>query len=158
MFRSQGVASTSGGAKPIVAALLTGALVLGAPALAVAVGPASVAGAATSSSPASTVTLTLPTALHHRYRHGAVPRKTRDVRGVAALQAGQAQSAAPATSASRKLTYGGGLTVGGLTAAGVTTGQPKIYLVFMGSQWGAQGTNGSGQLRCGPTRRGSMIR
>ena len=145
MFRSQGVASTSGGAKPIVAALLTGALVLGAPALAVAVGPASVAGAATSSSPASTVTLTLPTALHHRYRHGAVPRKTRDVRGVAALQAGQAQSAAPATSASRKLTYGGGLTVGGLTAAGVTTGQPKIYLVFMGSQWGAQGTNGSGQ-------------
>ncbi len=45
----------------------------------------------------------------------------------------------------KDLTYGGGLTAGGLVGAGVTTGQPKVYLVFFGDQWGTQSTNGSGQ-------------
>src|SRR5947209_1343130 len=38
-----------------------------------------------------------------------------------------------------QLTYGGGN--GGV---GVTTGAPKVYLVFWGSQWGSAGTNANG--------------
>jgi hypothetical protein len=33
---------------------------------------------------------------------------------------------------------------GGVSGVGVTTGAPKVYLVFWGSQWGTQGTNGAG--------------
>ena len=36
------------------------------------------------------------------------------------------------------------MTAGGLVKAGVTTGQPKVYLVFYGSQWGTETTTGSG--------------
>jgi hypothetical protein len=108
-------------------------------------------GAATSvTSPAQT--LTVPTARHHRYRHGAVPRRTRDVGGVQALHAESAAlspvgtAALPARRAGRKLlTYGGGLTSGGLVGAGVTTGQPRVYLVFMGGQWGSASTDGAGR-------------
>ena len=117
---------------------------IGATGLAGAVGPASVAGASGQS--ATTVpaeTLTVPTAHHHRYRHGAVPRKTRNLKGVAAL--GTAASTQAPSASGRLLQYGGGLTAGGLSGAGVTTGQPEVYLVFMGSQWGTESTNGSGQ-------------
>src|SRR5438093_3206815 len=44
--------------------------------------------------------------------------------------------AAGAASGSGKLTYGG--AVDGI---GVTTGAPKVYLVFYGTQWGTAGTN-----------------
>ena len=37
------------------------------------------------------------------------------------------------------LTYGGGVN-----GVGVTTGAPKVYLVFWGSQWGTSGTNAKG--------------
>jgi hypothetical protein len=37
------------------------------------------------------------------------------------------------------LTYGGGVN-----GVGVTTGAPKVYLVFWGSQWGTSGTNTKG--------------
>jgi hypothetical protein len=33
---------------------------------------------------------------------------------------------------------------GGISGVGVTTGTEKVYLVFWGSQWGTQSTNGSG--------------
>lgn len=33
---------------------------------------------------------------------------------------------------------------GGIEGVGVTTGRPKVYLVFWGSQWGAQGTDANG--------------
>jgi serine protease len=33
---------------------------------------------------------------------------------------------------------------GGVSGVGVTTGAPKVYLVFWGSQWGTQGTNSAG--------------
>ncbi len=112
--------------------------------------PSVAVGAAGASTPAQA--LTVPTAHHHRYRHGAVPRRTRDVSGVQALLADPgAQSpvgtAGPAASrAGRKLlTYGGGLTAGGLVGAGVTTGQPRVYLVFMGGQWGTASTDGAGR-------------
>jgi hypothetical protein len=66
----------------------------------------------------------------HPYRHGAVPfRGHSKVNGAPAI---------PAASANN-LTY-----QGASTGAGVTTGAEKVYLVFWGSQWGTQGTNGSG--------------
>jgi hypothetical protein len=89
------------------------------------------------------LSLTTPTGGRHGFRHGAVPRiKSRrgPLRRFVAPRA-------PATHGSKKeLSYGGGLTAGGLVGAGVTTGAPRVYLVFMGSQWGAAGTNGSGQV------------
>ena len=118
---------------------VTGATLLGLTGAAVLAGPA---GAAPSSTPS--VVLTVPTAAHHGYRHGAVPRKTRDVAGVSALgyapMAPGAPAAAARASKAKLLHYGGGLTAGGLVGAGVTTGQPKVYLVFMGSQWGTEST------------------
>ncbi|HEY4927705.1 MAG TPA: IPT/TIG domain-containing protein [Acidimicrobiales bacterium] len=90
----------------------------------------------------------MPTATNHAYRHGAVPRKTRDVAGLKALgfspTAPGAEAAIARASKAKLLSYGGGLTTGGLAAAGVTTGQPQVYLVFMGSQWGTETTDGSG--------------
>ena len=53
----------------------------------------------------------------HAYRHGAVPPRS-----------GALSSTGP-------LSFGGGLA-----GVGVTTGSPKVYLVFYGSQWGAQGS------------------
>ena len=64
----------------------------------------------------------------HPYRHGL-----HHARGHAA-----------ATSSGGQLRYGGG--VGGV---GVTTGPPRVYLVFWGSQWGAQSTDANGYLRLG---------
>ncbi len=109
-----------------------------------------VAGAATSVPPGQT--LTVPTAGHHHYRHGAVPRRTADVSGVHALVVGPTPLAptAPAARAAQRvgrkqLAYGGGLTAGGLVGAGVTTGRPEVYLVFMGGQWGTASTDGAGR-------------
>ncbi len=93
---------------------------------------------------------TAPTANGHGYRHGAVPRI------VTAASGGMAPSLTPvpavsnsqpatAAASGQDLTYGGGLTTGGLVGAGVTTGQPEVYLVFFGGQWGSETTNGAGQ-------------
>ena len=121
------------GGAPGAAATALGVALLGVPALSVVL--AAPTGAVTG--PAAT--LTAPTARHHGYRHGAVPRRTRDVAGVEALLADPAtRPVAPRAAArvNRKLlTYGGGTTANGLVAEGVTTGQPRVYLVFMGSQW-----------------------
>src|SRR5438045_9778096 len=70
----------------------------------------------------------------HPYRHGAVP--TRDA--AARMKAYRAAHAAPAASGAN-LRYGGGVD-----GIGVTTGSPKVYLVFWGSQWGPAGTDGGG--------------
>jgi serine protease len=35
---------------------------------------------------------------------------------------------------------------GGLNGVGVVTGAPRVYLVFWGSQWGSQATNGQGDV------------
>ncbi len=110
-----------------------------------------------------------PTARGHTYRHGAVPRivasgpaaapttrpyLTSPPVGSPATPAARLNTAggrASAPASGRLLAYGGGLTaqgagaVGSLVRAGVTTGQPKLYLVFLGSQWGTEGTNGTGQ-------------
>src|SRR5947209_4786847 len=48
-------------------------------------------------------------------------------------------AATAATGAPADLVYGGGTD-----GIGVTTGTPRVYLVFWGSQWATQGTDGSG--------------
>ena len=53
----------------------------------------------------------------HAYRHGVVPPRS-----------GALSSTGP-------LSFGGGIA-----GVGVTTGAPKVYLVFYGSQWGTQGS------------------
>jgi serine protease len=76
-------------------------------------------------------------AYHHPYRHGVVPtvpqqQKMRQwTRGHPGMQAASADD----------LNYGGGID-----GIGVTTGHEKVYLVFYGSQWGTQGTDGNGDL------------
>lgn len=157
MFRTSRSTDVAGRARNRAAStprtvVLAGAAVLGAAVLGGVTAQALPAGAATATAPsAPTQTLTLPTALHHGYRHGAVPRRTRDVSGVQALRLAPSVLAPDRTparsgrSSAKLLTYGGGLTAGTLVGAGVTTGQPKIYLVFMGSQWGTASTDGAGR-------------
>ncbi|MBV8194842.1 MAG: VCBS repeat-containing protein [Candidatus Dormibacteraeota bacterium] len=68
----------------------------------------------------------------HPYRHGLVPQLDSPV-----FAARPAQT--PASETPSNLVYGGGTN-----GVGVTTGSPRVYLVFWGTQWGTQGTNGSG--------------
>jgi hypothetical protein len=77
-------------------------------------------------------------AYQHAYRHGVIPTISRlhQMRQWAHAHPG----IVPAVSAN-DLNYGGGVD-----GIGVTTGHEKVYLVFYGSQWGTQGTNGSGDL------------
>jgi hypothetical protein len=62
--------------------------------------------------------------LSHPYRHGVVQTLQTNLPGLAGLN---------------NLQYGGG-TAG----VGVTTGAPRVYLVFWGSQWGTAGADGNG--------------
>jgi hypothetical protein len=68
----------------------------------------------------------------HPYRHGAVPTLT-----TAAKM--KAYDAGTAAASPNNLTYHGSND-----GIGVTTGPQKVYLVFWGSQWGGQGTDGNG--------------
>ncbi|MFE9425739.1 hypothetical protein ACFYNO_22540 [Kitasatospora sp. NPDC006697] len=61
----------------------------------------------------------------HPYRHGMVQAK------------GVSPAARPRPSSNLK--FGGGVD-----GIGVTTGPQKVYLVFLGSQWGTQGTDANG--------------
>jgi hypothetical protein len=85
---------------------------------------------------------------HHLYRGGAVP-----TRGAAARMAGWARQHPGAVAASPAATGGAGAASannvrygGGNDGIGVTTGDERVYLVFFGSQWGTQGTNGNGDV------------
>jgi hypothetical protein len=82
----------------------------------------------------------------HSYRHGVLPTIARHrlmrrwASQHSANQPGASQhGAAPASS--RNLSYGGGVN-----GVGVTSGHEKVYLVFWGSQWGAQSTNANGDV------------
>jgi Putative Ig domain len=66
------------------------------------------------------------------YRHGVVP--TVSTARAPASAAGQAV-------ATSNLVYGGGVA-----DVGVTTGAPKVYVVFWGSQWGSSSVNGQGNV------------
>ena len=73
----------------------------------------------------------------HRYRRGVVPTigRQRQMHRWAARHV-----AVPALNA-LDLSYGGGVH-----RQGVTRGHEKVYLVFWGSQWGAQTTSGRGDI------------
>lgn len=84
----------------------------------------------------------------HAYRHGVVPtRETHEkMRAWSAanrpvhpgVAAGKATAAAAATG-TQTLSYNGGVN-----GIGVTSGTPRVYLVFWGSQWGTAGTDANG--------------
>jgi hypothetical protein len=78
-------------------------------------------------------------AYHHPYREGVVPTRPQlqKMRAWSRSHAGAGIRAASAND----LNYGGGID-----GIGVTTGPEKVYLVFYGSQWGTQGTNGNGDV------------
>lgn len=86
-------------------------------------------------------------AYHHSYRRGAVPTTPRLAQMRAWSQGHQARrhaaigARALTTGSFYNLRYGGGSASG----IGVTIGQPKIYLVFWGSQWGTASLDGSGR-------------
>jgi hypothetical protein len=110
-----------------LAAVLT--LVAGSQ-VAVTAAQAATAGAAPVTNPYSP-------AYHHSYRHGVIP-----TRAVAAKMRNWAKAHPNAPQASaNNLNYGGGID-----GIGVTTGKEKVYLVFYGSQWGTQSTNGNGDV------------
>jgi serine protease len=74
----------------------------------------------------------------HAYRHGAVPLRVPASRFSAANGGGTPSTSVRRTSravAGSPLRYGGG---------SVVSVSPKVYLVFWGSQWGAQSVNGGG--------------
>ncbi|MHB8437251.1 MAG: pre-peptidase C-terminal domain-containing protein, partial [Acidimicrobiales bacterium] len=69
------------------------------------------------------------------YRHGLIPTL-----GYYRSHRSQfAHNSSSMATSSQNLNYGGGID-----GVGVTTGPPKVYLVFWGSQWGSQATNSSG--------------
>ncbi|MFD5544591.1 hypothetical protein ACFWIJ_44065 [Streptomyces sp. NPDC127079] len=75
-------------------------------------------------------------AYQHPYRHGVIPT----IRGNAKMKSWAAgHPAAAAATGPQTLSYGGGID-----GIGVQSGHSKVYLVFYGSQWGTQSTNGSG--------------
>jgi putative Ig domain-containing protein len=65
----------------------------------------------------------------HAYRHGVVPPR------------GHQSGASTSAASTNNLRYGGGIS-----GVGVSTGAPKVYLVFWGSQWGSQSTNAQGNV------------
>jgi serine protease len=70
----------------------------------------------------------------HPYRHGATP-----TRETFAQMQGYGLAHPDVALAANDLNYGG--AVDGI---GVTTGAPKVYLIFYGSQWGTTGTDANG--------------
>jgi len=89
---------------------------------------ATAAGATSPSTSGSTVNPYSPAA-GHSYRHGVVPTREQSalMRAYAATHPGlNANPTGP-------LIY-----QGGLSGAGVTSGTPKVYLVFWGKQWGTK--------------------
>ena len=88
----------------------------------------------------------------HPYRHGAAPTReahenmkawaavNRPVHpSIAANKPHGAGAAAAVATGPQTLSYGGGVD-----GIGVTSGTPKVYLVFWGTQWGTAGTNANG--------------
>lgn len=97
------------------------------------------AGATTSGSLSSpAVTNPYSPAYQHSYRHGAVPTISQ-LSKIKSYQ--QTHSNVGAATSANTLSYGGGID-----GIGVTSGTPKVYLVFWGTQWGTQSTDSSGNL------------
>ncbi|MEO7447278.1 MAG: hypothetical protein ABI336_03295 [Humibacillus sp.] len=115
---------------------------------AVATAAAALALGTTLGAPAATASPVSPTtaggvsnpyspAYGHSYRHGAVPTRELNTQ----MHRWEAQTKGARPTASKTLSYGGGVD-----GIGVTSGAPKVYLVFYGSQWGTQATAADGNL------------
>jgi len=77
-------------------------------------------------------------AVGHSYRHGVVPTIGRE----RLMRQWSSRHPLPASRPDAlDLTYGGGVH-----HQGVTSGHEKVYLIFWGSQWGAQSVDGNGDL------------
>ena len=100
-------------------------------------GLAAVAGPAYASPAGGTVTNPYSPAYGHAYRHGVIPTLARE----ATMKQWVSTHPAAALASANDLNYGGGID-----GIGVTTGPEKVYLVFYGSQWGTQSTNGNGDV------------
>lgn len=74
-------------------------------------------------------------AFGHAYRHGALPTIAQSNKMHAY------QQAHPNAASADTLSYGGGID-----GIGVTSGEEHVYMVFYGTQWGTQSTNGNGDL------------
>jgi hypothetical protein len=84
--------------------------------------------------PASVVNPYSP-AYHHAYRHGVTPTLSR------LKEMNRWARNHPRNASANDLNYGGGID-----GIGVTTGHEQVYLVFYGSQWGTESTNGNGDV------------
>ena len=73
----------------------------------------------------------------HPYRHGVLPTVGRN----RLMHSWASRHVAVPAASFLNLSYGGGIH-----GVGVTSGHEKVYLVFWGSQWGAQATNGNGDI------------
>jgi hypothetical protein len=95
-----------------------------------AAGLALVAGLIAATLPAQAQSATSPAA-GHPYRRGVVPTRSAlaDIRAHSAVQQDSANN----------LVYRGGVD-----GIGVTTGAPKVYVVFYGTQWGTKSTDSKG--------------
>ena len=118
------------------AALLSAAALIAGGMLAAA--PQAVAAPAASQASSGSVANPYSPAYQHPYRHGALPtlQQHAKMKAWAASQKSASVATGPKT-----LSYGGGVD-----GIGVQSGHSKVYLVFYGTQWGTQSTNGSGDL------------
>ena len=74
----------------------------------------------------------------HSYRHGAIPTVSQ-LSKIKSYQQSHKNVTAPTSGDT--LSYGGGID-----GIGVTSGTPKVYLVFWGTQWGTKSTDNAGNL------------
>ncbi|MEV4558165.1 putative Ig domain-containing protein [Kitasatospora sp. NPDC049285] len=78
-------------------------------------------------------------AYQHPYRHGVVPTLQQHAK----MQEWAAGQATPnVATGPQTLSYGGGID-----GIGVQSGHSKVYLVFYGTQWGTQTTDGNGNAK-----------
>jgi hypothetical protein len=80
-------------------------------------------------------------AYRHAYRHGVVPTRGTSKKMKTWAHQHTATTATTAATGPETLAYGGGVD-----GIGVTSGKPKVYLVFWGTQWGTQSTDANGNL------------
>jgi len=89
-------------------------------------------------------------AVDHHYRHGVVPTREQHAKMQAWRKANNAIAVTTATGP-QTLSYGGGVN-----GIGVTSGQPKVYLVVYGTQWGTAGTDASGNMTLSNDAKGAV--
>jgi hypothetical protein len=108
-------------------------------AVSAAVTTAALAAPAAASSSKSPIVNPYSPAYAHAYRHGVVPTRSVDAQ---MKQWAKTHRNTAAATGPQTLSYGGGID-----GIGVQSGHSKVYLVFYGTQWGTQSTDGNGNLK-----------